>query len=177
MKKIFFLFLLPILTTISCNKGTTDFYEVQSYDDTRACGLSVVYQTGKLQQDSILLEIRNYADFLDTSAALKTVILALDNTPKSPAVTYTTYSNYLPYSLCPGIIPKDYNPLPADTWTAVSGEMTLKVLEIMPTMAAFPVYKVKITLKNVTLKNDKQKNIIIQDLIIDKQIIGGPLPG
>ncbi len=164
----------------SCKKNTTvaPTQDLTFFQDTRSCGIGVVYKYGKFKNDSITFEIRNYEQFLDTSAALKTVIKTFDaGDCCAPTVNIVNYQNYVPFSFCPGIIPKDYQPIPKSTWTAKTGEISLKIKQVLPVAAAFPMYKMKFVLKNVVLKNEKNEIILIDELILDDTVVGGPIPG
>lgn len=170
---VFFLF-------FSCKKNTAiaPVQDLTFFQNSRSCAMNVVYQYGKFKNDSITFEIRNYEQFLDTSAALKNVIKTFDaGDCCAPMVNITNYQNYVPFSFCPGIIPKDYQPIPKNTWTAKTGEISMKIKEVLPKIAFFSVYKMKFILKNVVLKNEKNEVILIDELILDEVIVGGPLPG
>jgi ABC-type multidrug transport system fused ATPase/permease subunit len=179
MKRLIF-FSFTLFLFFSCQKNTTitPTQDLTFFQETRSCGMFVVYQYGKYKSDSITFDIRNYENFIDTSAALKTVTKTFDTGDCcAPTVNITNYQNYVPFSYCPGIIPKDYQPIPKSTWIAKTGEISMKIKQILPTVGLFPMYKMKFVLKNVVLKNEKNEVLLIDELILDDTIVGGPIPG
>jgi hypothetical protein len=178
MKNYFYL-LSILLFSFACSKveNTPLKAALNLRADTRNCSDFVVYKYGSYKGDTITFEIRNFAEKLDTvSNSLKAIDLAKKNNGET-VIQITTYKNYPPFSYCPGIIPKDYQPEQDLVWESVSGNLEMKVKEKLPSPPNFPMVKVNFTLKNVILKNSKGDTITIPNLLMENVIVGGPIPG
>ncbi len=141
----------------------------------RNCGELVVYQYGSYKGDSITFEVRSFFNELDTTNK-KTVNYTLKKN-NGVELAITTYKNYVPFSFCPGIVPKDYQPEPDKTWASESGIISMTVKEKLPSQPNYPMFKVDFELKNVLFKNEKGEDITIPTLLLNDVRVGGLLPG
>lgn len=179
MKPTVYCFLM-VLFCWSCIKKEviTPQSELKLNDETKNCGEFVVYKFGTYNGKEITFEVRSYAEKLDTSSNKTVNITLTKGDCCDPKIAITTYKNYPLFSFCPGIIPKDFQPEPDQTWTSESGTLSMKVIEKLPSPPiAFPMFKVNFELKNIQLKNEKGETITIPSVIMNNVIIGGPIPG